>query len=76
MGPWTEVDSYKLPAGAGDEWRKDFFLLVRFYERLKEHSFPRIDYPHLDRAVEVELESCDNTMVWLPQFETTDEGPI
>jgi hypothetical protein len=43
MGPWTEIDSDKLPAGAGDEWRKDFFFLLRLYERLKEHSFPRRD---------------------------------
>jgi hypothetical protein len=66
MAPWSEIDSDKLPADAGVEWRNDCFLLVRFYERRKEHSFSRKDYPHLDRAIEVELESRDNKMVWLP----------
>jgi hypothetical protein len=66
MATWAEIAPDKLTAGAGAEWRNDVFLLVRPYELLDEHSFSRRDYPHLDRAVEVALESCDDKMVWLP----------
>lgn len=63
---WCELSDIERAAGADEEWSSDTFVQLRLYHRRTAHSFERRAYPHLDRAVEVELEASNERMVWLP----------